>query len=303
MDPESNPAESAECFIQLLLDQYISSSLSAETVCTLAYWAVKAGMRGFVEKVARKPGMSTGNYAKALKQVLGFNDKHTYKLQVPGHSKHDPGRTSLNLCVQPLHEMLLEEVQETPQYSRRLMDIIEGDRMPPCYVEHRLFQESESPPFPYAIYMDGVAYSQVDSVLAVWAYSLVTGRRHLLALVRKKHVCQCGCRGWCTYWCVLTWLHWSCRTLHQGEYPTSRHDGAPWQEGRDSERETQAGQPMPYKACLVFHQGRLGRVLPCSGVPSMEFSNKALLLLLCLCRRLQPHRRGNPGQCTMTYKY
>ena len=78
MDPESNPAESAEWFIQLLLDQYMSSSLSAATVCTLAYWAVKAGMKGFVERVARQPGMSSGNYAKALKQVLGFNDNKTY---------------------------------------------------------------------------------------------------------------------------------------------------------------------------------------------------------------------------------
>ena len=72
----------------------------------MAYWAVKAGMKGFVERVARKPGMSSGNYAKALKQVLGFNDKKTYKLQVPGSS---------SLLVQPLHGMLLEEVAgDTP---------------------------------------------------------------------------------------------------------------------------------------------------------------------------------------------
>ena len=102
MDSESNPAESAECFIQLMLDQYMSSSLSAETVCTLAYWAMKAGMKGYVERVARKPGMSSGNYSKALKQVLGFNDKKTYKLEVPGTTKHDPCGQGMGASAVPL---------------------------------------------------------------------------------------------------------------------------------------------------------------------------------------------------------
>ena len=59
-------------------------------------------------------GLSSGNYSKALKQALGFNDKNTYKLEVPGRTKHDLGRTLLSMPVQPLHEVLLEEVAETP---------------------------------------------------------------------------------------------------------------------------------------------------------------------------------------------
>ena len=57
------------------------------------------------------------------------------------------------------------------------------------------------------------------------------------------------------------------------------------------------------QSLLGFHQGRLVRILPYSKIPSMEFCYKALLLLFCLCRRLQQHQRGNPGQCTLACKY
>ena len=34
--------------------------------------------------------------------------------------------------------------------------------------------------------MDGVQYSATGAVVAIWAHSLATSKRHLLALVRKK---------------------------------------------------------------------------------------------------------------------
>ena len=62
--PDSNPETAAECFCNLLLEQLSDSSRSAETVCTLAYYAPKAGTKGFVEEVAMKPHEGGGNFQR-----------------------------------------------------------------------------------------------------------------------------------------------------------------------------------------------------------------------------------------------
>ena len=57
---------------------------------------------------------------------------------------------------------------------------------------------------PWCLYMDGVAYSLSDTVLGIWIYNMVTGTRMQIALIRKRIVCACGCRGWCAYWPIAS---------------------------------------------------------------------------------------------------
>ena len=53
-----------------------------------------------------------------------------------------------------------------------------------------------------AIYLDGVAYQAkkigYDSVIGFWFVNLLTQKRHVIAMVRKKNLCRCGCGGWRT---------------------------------------------------------------------------------------------------------
>ena len=42
--------------------------------------------------------------------------------------------------------------------------------------------------------MDGVAYSHIDSVLGVWAINMISQKRHVVALIRKKQMCKCGAK-------------------------------------------------------------------------------------------------------------
>eukprot|EP00974_Lingulodinium_polyedra_P085856 8314632-Lingulodinium_polyedra.AAC.1 len=86
-------------------------------------------------------------------------------------------------------------MEEDPHYQQKLTEAFEGDKIPPGFFQHPLLQ-SGGLVVPYAIYMDGVQYDVQDTVAGIWAYSLATSKRFLVALARKKLVCACGCSGW-----------------------------------------------------------------------------------------------------------
>ena len=100
--PQAESEHAAEEFAQLLLGKFFDSSLSAETVCNMAYFCTKAGMKGLVEQLGLPPGPGGGNFARHIKRVLGFKaPAGFYKLEVPGCSKYDLGRTQLSLPCLP----------------------------------------------------------------------------------------------------------------------------------------------------------------------------------------------------------
>ena len=107
---------------------------------------------------------------------------------------------------------------------------------------------------PLALYVDGVPYSSTDSVIGIWMYNLVSERRHLLALLKKRNACRCGCRGWCSYYIFFKWLHWSLEAMAQGRYPQGRHDGKPWKESNTA-RAVLGGQPLQFAGALLPSRG------------------------------------------------
>lgn len=253
--PQGEAEQAAEQFAQLLLEKYFESSLSAETVCNMAYFCAKAGMKGMVEQLGMPPGPSGGNYQRHIRKVLGFRPfAGIYEMDVPGVAKYALGRTSVPLTCIPVHEALQQELEQEPDLPAQLESAIADGKLPPSYLQHPLVTSSDDLVVPFCLYMDGVAYSQTDSVVAFWAYNMITTRRHLVCLVRKKAVCQCGCRGRDTFWPVLAWLHWSCKALYEGTFPTTRHDGVGWR-ASDSARAALAGKPMTKKACLIYLKG------------------------------------------------
>ena len=57
--------------------------------------------------------------------------------------------------------------------------------------------------YPLCLYLGGVQYSREETGLAFFVYCLLTGKRHLVFVLRKTELCQCGRRGWCTLWHVF----------------------------------------------------------------------------------------------------
>eukprot|EP00969_Alexandrium_andersonii_P108905 4804685-Alexandrium_andersonii.AAC.1 len=60
-----------------------------------------------------------------------------------------------------------------------------------CIRDSPFVTSSTSTVVPVALYMDGVKYSNVDSVTGIWTGFPTTGARRLCGLVRKKICCKC----------------------------------------------------------------------------------------------------------------
>jgi hypothetical protein len=124
----------------------------------------------------------------------------------------------------PPREAADQDVQEDSSAAVRLQDAIDTDSLLPSYWAHRVVRAATSPVMPYGLYLDGVHYSQTDSVLGVWLFNRITGARLLITLMRSKGACACGCKGWCSYYGLMQCLHWSMSALASGTHPASRHD-------------------------------------------------------------------------------
>ena len=257
-DPCSQEEAAAASFLEVLMDLYIASAISARVLCIICYWAWKAGVASQkVADLAKAPGLSTGHYSRHVKGVCNFKEKagELYSLRAPGRRKHDLARTTVELPVVPPHEALMREVEANPDMATRLQAAVASEALPPSYMEHPLVRTGSCSVLPLALYLDGVPYSLTDSVVGIWVYNLLTGLRHLVCVVRKRLCCTCGCRSWCTFWPILAWLRWSFGALHDGVYPPCRHDSASWQEPGDLGRKRLAGSNMKMKAVVVWVKG------------------------------------------------
>lgn len=104
---------------------------------------------------------------------------------------------------------------------------------------------------PVAIYLDGISLTRNDSILGVFVYSLVSMRRHLVAVLRKSFLCKCGCGGRCTMWPIFAIMRWSLQALAEGRRPLTKPDGQAWS-ADDGARLTSAGGDMSVRACVVY---------------------------------------------------
>ena len=73
----------------------------------------------------------------------------------------------------------------------------------------------------------------------------ICGERHLLFVLGKGRLCDCGCGGFHT----ISVLAWSLGCLKDGVAPSCRHDGAAWT-AADFHHRFPAGAPLPRAALL-----------------------------------------------------
>ena len=107
-----------------------------------------------------------------------------------------------------------------------------------------------------AIYMDStlIPPTRKDSFFAIYVCLLATGTRHLVTLILKSTLCDCGCGGWCTLFPVFSFLHYSFASLRDNVFPSSRHDGQPWK-ASDLLRSGWAGMALGFVCCLLDIKG------------------------------------------------
>lgn len=259
-DPDSSdgenadptPEEAASYLVQFLLDLLYANSISARSLCVICYWAAKAGAGAAVGAFGLKPNAPSGHFQRKIDQVLGVNLKASkesmYKVMVPQHTKYDLSRTTHPMVVRLPHECLAQEVQENPAC------VTGGVCDTASYKAHPVVRANAGTQvMPVALYLDGIPFTKRDSLLAVFVYSLVSYKRHLCAVLRRSHMCRCGCKGYCSLYPLLEALTYSFSAMAQGKWPTRRHDG-PWGPG-DSERSSKGGRPLGFVGAVLHVKG------------------------------------------------
>ena len=156
--------------------------------------------------------------------------------------------------------------RSNPSISVRLQEMIDEGELPPCYHQNPIVQNSDSPVVPVSLFCDGVPYSNDDSLVGYWLINEITQSRHLLAGLRKKICCKCGCRGWCTFFEIFLFLVWGLRACADAAFPSVRHDGKAWGP-LDVARSMRAGVAMRFKCCLIYIKGDWAEYNSTMGLP------------------------------------
>ena len=271
-DADGNEDATAGAFIQHMIMLYLRRTLTAVQFCEAMCYAGLAGIPS-ASKYGHRPGAPSGHYQRHLSKVLPeFSDvAELYTLRVPGSSTSALGRAKLDFVAMVPHEVIDKDLRADPASVLKVREAIDENVLPPSYDDHHvvLRHRAATPVLPVSLYIDGVPYSLTDSVIGLWFVSELTGRRYLIAALRKKRVCACGCRGWCSYQAIFRFIAWSLAAMAEGVYPRARHDGAPWGP-RDATRAALAGTPLKLPMCLLFVKGDWAEYAATLGFPSWQ---------------------------------
>lgn len=279
-DPLTNKEEAAKRFLEVLTDLYLTSVISAKTFAVLCYWASAAGMPGDVASHAYRPDASTGNYQKHLDRTLGFDKSKAafYELKVPGYPRSEAGRATMAVPMCPPHEAIEKECEENPAMGVLLQE--KAADLPRAYAANPVVRSSATPVLPLALYMDGVSYTNSDSVVGIWVINLITGVRHIVGLLRKAVVCRCGCRGQCSWWPILVFIRWSLRACGAGRHPHERHDGRPFEADEDF-RANLAGTALKFRSVVMLCKGDWSEFCERFGFPAHNSNRRPCFLCAC----------------------
>ncbi len=105
-DPMTDPLAASHEFVEMLVDQYLQSAISARTLCMLCFWAQRASMPGRVSEYAMRPGAPTGHYQRHLDHAMGFlaGQQKNYTITVPAYPKGEVVRANLELPLRCVRE-------------------------------------------------------------------------------------------------------------------------------------------------------------------------------------------------------
>ena len=149
-----------------------------------------------------------------------------------------------------MHEIAECAFQGGRELLQRLRTAVQNRDLPPAYYDNPVVRASAEPVMPWGLYLDALPYSICDAVVGVWLINLITKARHIVAVVRKRYCCKCGCRGWCTFYPTMAWLHYCFASMAEQVWPSERHDKQKWT-SQDAHRASKAGQRYTCKGILL----------------------------------------------------
>ena len=105
--------------------------------------------------------------------------------------------------------------------------------------------------------------------MCVYIYIYIINVWYWICALPKKVLCQCGCKGQCTYQTIWDVLTWQFEHLRLGIFPKTRHDGTPFEQSpyaKDAGRSMNAGQQLGFFAALIRCRGDWAWFKQCLGL-------------------------------------
>jgi len=274
-------------FINFLILLLLTRCLNAREFCTVMFWASKCGIAA-AGKYGYSPGAPSGHFQRHCDKVVEplRRRSHLYEFEAPGANPTKLGRGRIAATIVPPHEAVDETLGNDSGASLKLEEACTDNLLPASYYSDPVVTaRGAGKVWPLGLFIDGVEYSQQDSVIGFWFVCLVTGARWLTATLRKQTLCDCGCRGWDTLREVMSVIAWSVRAFREGVWPSTRHDGTHWRPS-ETDRAQAAGKAMRFPCVLVHIRGDWSEYANTLGMPGWHDG-------------LRPCYKCNCSTCTM----
>ena len=249
-DSSDEEPEPGSQLYNYLLSEHRAGSLSAKQVCIISHWAGAAGVTQVVPLGMPPSTKGTGDFKRTLEKFIQEGAPDTYVVPMPAFERSAGEKSMKQLhCMLP-HEMLAKEAAQL-----NLRALLREWEAPPNWSSHPVVQQAEAettpdPVIPLSLFVDGVSYAKRDSLLLMSITNLLTGSKKVIAVLRKRILCKCGCRGWESLHAVFLWLRWALEVLKAGRHPEARHDGQPFSDQEPS-RQRKAGKSLGFRAAVL----------------------------------------------------
>jgi len=274
-DTPPTPEECGDILIDFLLELLWTNRLSAKSVCTICYWASRAGATS-VARFSMRPSAPSGHFQRKVDRATGVSLKkekeRLFNMRVPLHTKYDSSRKTRSVLARLPHEELAQEVEQNP------LLLVEGDEYTEALAAHPVALANPGVPIlPYALYLDGIPFLKKDGMLAVFVYCLRSMTRHLCMVLRRTEFCKCGCKGWCSLYVLFETLAWSFSCLAKGQWPSARPSGEAIPP--ESARGKKGGSPLGFVGALLEIRGDWSEFTHTLGL--RDWSSKYFCCLYC----------------------
>ena len=290
-DDENRSKSTIEKLIDFLIDLYFGSVLNAVQLCTIMWYLALLGFEEYAGKYKMNPDSQSGKFQDKLNDAFGFRkeDKALYEMNLVVRNARTNRREVEKVHAVPAHESLKREIDENPGLLESWEDCMEeGAEWISSYMKHPAVAEASADErkriLPGALYMDGAAFQNRDSLFVFTIRFCFSKRRHLVWTLRKSNLCNCGCAGWCSFFQLFQFIAWSLNSLLDGCFPSRRHDGAPL----DPDRASLGGMPLGFKLVICDILGDWKEFANSWGFPSWSS------LLPCFMCSISKAAMANP---------
>ena len=161
---------------EYLVTTHVHGQLSAKALCTVCWWAAKAGGPRPTASYGHRPDAPRGHFRRHLDSVMGVTSKRLgygmLKIPVPRYTRWGGARASYELPIQGPREVLAAELEEDTSILRKLSVSVDEDVWPESVLQHEVVRSGGARhTLPCALFVDGVPTAKRDGCVGFFTHN------------------------------------------------------------------------------------------------------------------------------------